>query len=400
MIKLFKKSSGLRSVLAFFIVFSFVFTSCSAFQPEEEGSRSSKTKNTAVKKKKHDRKKDSAAEKKDKKAEKKQEEKEEVPRNFNSVLLGGDILLEEDLLDFMDDYGTDYPLEKIEKDLRGYDIFFANLETPIGEEGKPVRNKPYVFMINPGYAVPVKKMNPDVVSIANNHIMDYGDAGLFSTIDWLDSCGIQHTGAGKNSAEARKPVIIKRKGVEFVFLAYNERPPESFNAGKKKAGAASSDINVIAADIKKYKKKTNIVLVSMHWGIEHTLYPQTYQTELAHQIINAGADGIIGHHPHWIQGIEIYKEKPIFYSLGNLLNGFYNTIEQDNFLAVLRYRGVKLRWVEIIPVAGHNTLTDFQPYVMKGDAAREHLENIKKISSKFKPNFVIKKDKGYIYIIK
>ncbi|MCL1911918.1 MAG: CapA family protein [Leptospirales bacterium] len=229
--------------------------------------------------------------------------------------------------------------------------------------------------------------------------MDYGKEGLDSTISWLKANKINYTGAGDDLDEARKPVIIKRKGIEFVFLAYNGRPPESFYAGQETAGTAYIDVRLIAEDIKKYKTKSNIVMVSLHWGIEHTLYPQASQIDLAHRIIDAGADCIIGHHPHWIQGIEIYKRKPIFYSLGNLLNGFYNKIEHNNFLAVLHYRGLKLRRIEIIPVGGKNSEMDFQPYLLTGQDADDYLKLIKKISERFPTHFVIKNNKGYIYIV-
>jgi len=322
-----------------------------------------------------------------------------VPRESNSVLLSGDILLEEDLLDYIDEFGKDYPVKKLQSILSGYDIVFANLETPVGKQGIPVKNKPYVFMVSPHYAEPIKKLHLSVVSIANNHIMDYGEEGLTSTIDWLKASKIRYTGAGDNLEEARKPVILNKKGIEFVFLAYNERPPESFFAKKDTPGVAYVDIKLITEDIKKYKTRSNIVMVSLHWGIEQTLYPQAYQIELARRIIDAGADCIIGHHPHWIQGIEVYKKRPIFYSLGNLLNGFYNKVEYNNFLAVLHYKGLKLRRIEILPIASKNSEVDFQPYLLTGDEADEYLELVKKISSRFPTHFVIKNNKGYIYIV-
>jgi poly-gamma-glutamate synthesis protein (capsule biosynthesis protein) len=229
--------------------------------------------------------------------------------------------------------------------------------------------------------------------------MDYGKEGLVSTIDWLKANKISYTGAGDNLEKARKPVIINKKGIEFVFLAYNGRPPESFYAKKNSPGTAYIDIDIITEDIKKYKKRSNIVMVSLHWGIEQTLYPQKSQIELAHQVIDAGADCIIGHHPHWIQGIEIYRKKPIFYSLGNLLNGFYNKVEHHNFLAVLRYRGLKLRRIEILPISGKNSEMDFQPYLLTDKEADDHLKLIKKISDRFPTHFVIKNNKGYIYIV-
>ena len=369
-----------------------------AATPGTKGADKSKTADA----KKND-KKDSVKEDTEKKdAEKKDEVEDDgavaVPRVSNTVLLGGDILIEEELQNFIDDFGKDYPIKKLQSVLAGHDIVFANLEAPIGTEGEKVTGKPYSFLVHPKYAEGIKKMHLDVVSIANNHTMDYGEKALYSTINWLNSNKIKYVGAGANLEDARKPVIFNKKGVEFVFLAYNERPPASFYAKKDSPGTASANLEEISEDIKKYKRKDNIVMVSMHWGIENTLYPQSYQTVMARAIIDAGADVLIGHHPHWIQGVEIYKKKPIFYSLGNLLNGFYNRVEQDGFVAVLVFKGITLRRVEIIPIAGQNSLTDFQPYRMTGKEADAHLEFIGKISAKFRTRVIVKNNTGYIYI--
>jgi poly-gamma-glutamate synthesis protein (capsule biosynthesis protein) len=117
---------------------------------------------------------------------------------------------------------------------------------------------------------------------------------------------------------------------------------------------------------------------------------------MAYSIIRAGADAIIGHHPHWPQGIEMYHNKPIIYSLGNFVNGFCNEVEQNNIFAALHFNRKQLSSVEIIPVAGKNSEIKFQPYVMKGKEARNQLKYIRELSRPFRTKIQVRGDRGYI----
>ncbi len=304
----------------------------------------------------------------------------------------------EGVLEYMDEQGRGYPFEKVKTELEQYDFVFSNLETPITDDGKMLAEKPYIFALDPDYASVLNTVKLDAVSIANNHIMDYGRTGLENTLQWLDKYGIARAGAGRNLEEARKPAIFRAGTTDIIILAYNERPPAEFDAGARTPGAAPLDMHVLKEDIRRHRTSTNLVLVSLHWGIEQTLYPRSYQVRLARAIIDAGADAIIGHHPHWPQGIEIYRSKPIFYSLGNFINGFYNLVEKNNFFAVLHCKGNNIHRLEIIPIAGKNTAIDFQPYILTGKEATAQLRLIRYISSHFKTEMTIKKDRGYIRI--
>ncbi len=152
------------------------------------------------------------------------------------------------------------------------------------------------------------------------------------------------------------------------------------------------------SDIKKYGGPDSRVFLSRHWGIEQTRMPQPYQVRLAHQLIQAGAEAIIGHHPHWPQGIEVYRNRPIIYSLGNYVNGFCNEIEQDNIFAALHYSRGRMTHVEIIPLAGKNREIRFQPHVLKGKEAHEHLKYMDSLSRPLGTRIIIEKDRGYIKI--
>ena len=239
----------------------------------------------------------------------------------------------------------------------------------------------------------LRSLKIDVLSVANNHLLDYGVKGMYDTLMYIRDWGIKYCGAGINLENARKPAILKRKGIDIVFLAYCERPPFDFYATDKKAGTALLKLKYIEEDIKKYKTENNIVLISLHWGIESARYPRKDQIKKAHRIIDAGADGIIGHHTHVPQGIEIYKGKPIIYSLGNLISGFYSPRHKDNIMVALRYWKNQIINFEVIPIAGKNIDIHFQPYILKGKKAIKALNKIQEISSKFKTKMIIKKDR-------
>lgn len=317
-------------------------------------------------------------------------------KNNYSLLFTGDILLDNELTDYMKKEGPDYPFRRIHKQLEGYDVVFGNLETPISKTGVPVRNKPYVFALDPAYKSVLKSVKLDVVSLANNHILDYGVDGMRETIKNLDSIGIHYSGAGEDLKEARKPVVFQLGTTEVMIFSYCRRPPAHFFAGKNNAGTAPLYLKFIKEDISRYKHTDAIIIVSLHWGIEQTSQPQRYQQLLARAIINAGADAIIGHHPHWPQGIEIYKKRPIVYSLGNFVNGYYNKVEKDNIFTVLHFRRTKLQKMEILPIAGKNREMFFQPYIMAGEAAAKHMKSIQRLSARLRTRLKIEKGRGVI----
>lgn len=324
------------------------------------------------------------------------QQKVKDPDEF-TVLCMGDLLIANIAEQIMLCNGLDYPFKKLENEFKKYDIVFANLETSITKRGKPHAFKPFVFRLNPKNAKYLRKLKIDVISIANNHILDYGKKGLYDTIKFLKGWGVKYCGAGWNLYQARKPARLKRKKTNVSFLAYCGRPPEDFYAKKKKPGIAPQDIRIIRKDIKKLKRKNNLVFISLHWGLEHTEYPAKYQRKLAKQIIDAGADGIIGHHPHIPQGIEIYKDKPIIYSLGNVISGFYHPNYKDNIMVALHYKKNVLTKLDIIPIAGENGKMHFQPYVLKGEKALTAISKINYLSRFFNTKIIVNNNIGNIY---
>jgi poly-gamma-glutamate capsule biosynthesis protein CapA/YwtB (metallophosphatase superfamily) len=315
-----------------------------------------------------------------------------------SILFAGDILLANGVENSIKINSVEYPFIKIKDEFRKYDFIFANMESPITNRGEPFiyKDKKYIFRINPEDAACLKELKLDLVSIANNHILDYGIEGMEDTIAVLDGMNIRHTGGGRDITAARSPAKLRHGDTDIIILAYCERPPSEFYATKKSPGTAPKDLDIIKKDIAIYKQKNNIVIVSLHWGKEDTLEPQIYQVQQAHKIIDYGADAVIGHHPHWPQGIEIYHERPIIYSLGNFINGFINTTEWDNIAVVFYFFGNSLESIKVIPIAGRNSQIQFQPYVLTGEDAGIFLVLIQVLSLKLNTRMEVENNYGII----
>jgi poly-gamma-glutamate synthesis protein (capsule biosynthesis protein) len=169
------------------------------------------------------------------------------------------------------------------------------------------------------------------VSLANNHSVDYGPQAFSNQIDLLDKYQIKYFGGGKDIRTAHEPVIFEVKGQRIAILGYDIFLPRSFEALEDRPGTAWGDTDFIVADIKKAKSthRADIVITYPHWGWEGEMIASTNQVELAHLMIESGADAVVGGHPHVTQNIEIYKGKPIFYSLGNFVFDGFKTIETN-----------------------------------------------------------------------
>ncbi|MCU0846258.1 MAG: CapA family protein [Spirochaetes bacterium] len=313
-----------------------------------------------------------------------------------SILFIGDILLSNEVEKRILAHGTGYPFAKIKDDMKKYNFIVGNLEAPISTRGEMYEDKAYQFEVDPYVAACLKDLEIDAVSISNNHLLDYGEEGMYDTIYYLRQWQIMHTGAGKNLEEAKRPAVFRCGPTEICLLSYCTRPPLDYFATEDSAGISPFHPEAAYEDITRLKKEGNIVLVLMHWGIEQTKKPQAIQKYYARKMIDAGADGIVGHHPHWPQGVEIYKGKPIIYSLGNFINGFYNKIEKDNIMAALYYHGNRLKKIEIIPIVGKNTGRNFQPYIMEGSSALKCLNEIRILSAPFRTSMDISTERGVI----
>lgn len=207
--------------------------------------------------------------------------------------------------------------------LRDADFTIGNLECPIATTGKPLDSKIYSFRADPRVAK-VLKGRFDALAVSNNHSGDYGREAFLETLTHLDRAGIRHFGGGKNLATAHAALWIERRGLRVAVLGYNEFKPRSFEAGADRPGIAWSEDSQVVADIRAARAAgADLVIPYMHWGWEREPNPTARQKSLARAMIDAGADAVVGGHPHVTQGAEIYRGRPIIYSLGNFVfDGF------------------------------------------------------------------------------
>ena len=200
----------------------------------------------------------------------------------------------------------------------GGDLVVGNFEFSYSELKIPYFDTRYFGHLAPEESLRLLADSPvDVYSIANNHIMDWGIDGLLTTKRLLQSTGAHVIGAGMNQNDASKPVIIDCKGIKIGFLSYCKKG--EFSATESLPGAALLDKNIVCKDVRSLKASVDHVIINLHWGVEFSDYPYPPDIEIAHIIIDAGASAIIGHHPHVVQGLEVYKGCPIFYSLGSFI---------------------------------------------------------------------------------
>lgn len=257
--------------------------------------------------------------------EKAGEEKWEEQADTVSLLFAGDIYLSDHVLSAYERGGgiegvLDSGFRQI---IAQTDIFMANQEFPFSNRGTPETDKQFTFRLPEEKVSIMQEIGPDIVALANNHALDYGNEALSDTIRVLDGAGILHAGAGENLDEAKALKTIEAGGKTFGFLAASRVFPKGYwAAGPDHPGMLTAyDSTVLLEEIRKAKETCDFLTVYVHWGIERNTEPESYQRTLGQQYIDAGADLVIGSHPHVLQGIEYYKEKPIVYSLGNFVFG-------------------------------------------------------------------------------
>jgi poly-gamma-glutamate synthesis protein (capsule biosynthesis protein) len=215
------------------------------------------------------------------------------------------------------------PLAPFAPLLAAADYRIGNLECPIATVGQPMDSKIYNFRAHPR-VLEVLKGRFDALAVSNNHSGDHGQAAFLETLDSLARIGIASFGGGRDLAAAHRPLWIEKHGLRITVLGYNEFKPRSFEAGPHWPGIAWSEDSHVLADIRAARAAgADLVIPFMHWGWEREREPTERQRRLARLMIDAGADAVVGGHPHVTQGTEVYHGKPIIYSLGNFVfDGF------------------------------------------------------------------------------
>ncbi|MBI4049448.1 MAG: CapA family protein [Candidatus Doudnabacteria bacterium] len=237
-----------------------------------------------------------------------------------TLFFAGDIMLSRNVHDKMAD-NSDFslPFQNVKNEINAADISFANLESPFNDKGLHFVPNSLVFNADPQSVAGLKAAGFDVLSTANNHALDQGLKGLNFTIDHLVDNGIIPTGTSRSEGDAVLPVI-KSQDILYGFLSYTYSALNDGGQSSSPYVDTMGDLKSLQQDIWAHRGHTaDVIIVSMHAGTEYTRTPTEQQIAFAHAAIDAGAEMVIGHHPHWIQSVEQYKGKWIFYSLGNFV---------------------------------------------------------------------------------
>ena len=234
-----------------------------------------------------------------------------------SLVFAGDIVLD-DTAGALIEGGGD-PFAGFAGFFRKADVRLGNLECVVATTGS-AGDKNYTFRAHPR-TLPVLKRHFDALALANNHSGDYGREAFAEMLGLLKKNQLGYFGGGNNLTEAHTPLIVERRGLRIALLGYNEFMPRSFEADYDAPGSAWSEDEQVVADIKAARSvfKADLVIPVMHWGWENEPVANARQRQLARTMVDAGADAVIGGHPHVSQDIEHYRGKPIIYSVGNFV---------------------------------------------------------------------------------
>ncbi|WP_440953861.1 CapA family protein [Methanosarcina sp. Mfa9] len=290
-----------------------------------------------------------------------------------------------------------YPFESVASILQSSDVTFGNLEAPLTTESEKavwdytkILDKPVIIdgkaygssiycKADPVAAERLSHAGFNILSLANNHIMDYGEEGLNETLDALTKYNIKTIGAGRDLSDARKPAVFRINGVNVGILAYCD----TYIAGRRRAGVAPT--KYIEQDIQSLKKDADFIVVSIHQGMDISEYPLKSEIERMHQIIDWGANIILRHHPHVVQGVEEYNGGIILYSLGNfvfdyMIDPLWKDLDKAKRALIFQCRFTKNKVLgyDIVPIGLDKS---FQPVILQNSEKRKYDAYLSDISS-------------------
>jgi poly-gamma-glutamate capsule biosynthesis protein CapA/YwtB (metallophosphatase superfamily) len=280
------------------------------------------------------------------------------------------------------DPGT--PLKPLGKRLARAEITVGNFESTLSAAGSPTQGGDS-FAASPRVRPALRAAGFDLLSLANNHVGDYGDRALRQTLDRFDSARIETVGAGRNLDAARRPVIIERDGVRVGFLAVDsigETPSATgtragtnrLNMPPRTGPLNRSQLRRITSDIRALDRRVDTVVVLTHWGTQYTHRPEPSQRTAARAFADAGADLVIGGHPHWVQGYEMAGSAVVVHSLGNFIfdMDFQTKTREGIFLEIVLWGGA-VKAVEPMPYVIDGAFT---PRLVRGDQGRAILNDV------------------------
>jgi hypothetical protein len=291
----------------------------------------------------------------------------EAPLSF---LAGGDVMLGGRTKTAIDAHGRDYPLLAVRPLLARAPIVMANLEGPFAARAQRA-DRQYSYKVRPRLARALAGAGVNVVSLANNHLVDCGSEGVIETLETLRDAGIAAVGAGMNERAAHEPVILPAGALRVGLLAYywNRRCA----ATSMFPGSAMDPPAALEADISALRERADRIVVTFHWGVPYERVPSDDDRAKARFAIDCGADVVIGHHPHVVQQFEVHRGRPIFYSVGNFAFGSGNSGAEGCLVGIRFEEGITTATVYPLYVKNRDPRVDYQPKVLRGLGARRML---------------------------
>jgi poly-gamma-glutamate synthesis protein (capsule biosynthesis protein) len=308
-----------------------------------------------------------------------------TPEPITTLLFTGDIIPARCTYTNLQALGNyDAAFDALRPMLTSADITIGTLDSTLANSAVPIGCTQTFNLAGPAaFADALGRAGFDVMSHAANHIKDCGNAAcgdlaVTETIANLRRNAVAPTGSGANIDEARAPAIIERNGIRFAFLAYDD-VAAYYNATANTAGSAPLDLATIAGDIERAGSMADVVVVLPQWGVEYTASPSPRQREAARVAASAGADLIVGNHPHWVQAHEQIGEVFVAYALGNFIFDQDWSVEtQQGAMLEVTFTGTRVTKTRYLPV---RILDEYQPRLAEPDEAAAILQRIESASA-------------------
>jgi poly-gamma-glutamate capsule biosynthesis protein CapA/YwtB (metallophosphatase superfamily) len=308
-----------------------------------------------------------------------------------TLALTGDVMLGRLVNDVIRRRGFAYPWGDMLSTLRDADLLCINLEcalTSHTEQWRGDPHKPFFFRADPGVVETLRLAKVDFAALANNHIMDFGVAGLLETVGVLDQAGIAHAGAGPDIAAASAPALLSARGWRVAIVAFADYP-EAWCAVAGEPGMCFTPVSPRSADfaavehaLANARDAADVVIFSMHWGPNMRLRPPPHFQDFAHGVLEAGADVFWGHSAHLLQGLERVDGKVILYDTGDFVDDYaVNSLLRNDFSALFLLRMVPgaVERIEVVPAL----IDSMRVTRATGSTRQEIVERLSELSAEF-----------------
>ena len=317
------------------------------------------------------------------------------------IALLGDVMLGRLVNDRLKAVPAEYPWGDTLPVLRSADVRIANLECVLAAEGEPAQGKTFHFRSDPKNVESLRRAGIDLVSLANNHVLDFGPDAFREMLPLLDAAGILHAGAGMDAEAARRPAVLRAAGTTVGFIAFTDNQPDweaDHRPGVHYVPVGGDDrrTSALLDLVRRTRPRAGLLIVSAHWGANWgSAVPSGHRT-LAHALVDAGADVVYGHSPHIFRGVEIYRNRPIIYSAGDFLDDYaVDPVERNDqsFIFLLDTDGTTHRALRLHPTL----IVDFQAR-LAGAASRGIAHRMQRLCAPLGTRGIWREQKGCLEI--